>query len=112
MTQVTRGGRVQVVGRSVIGHKASQVSRRSVVIVSRRSRRGRGSGARVYADRLTNGLRGSRIRKSVVERSQVTLISWPIIHFSFMLGIHRTATYSGTIYELKNSGFLGLMSSR
>ena len=34
--------------------------------VSRRSDRGCDSRARVYADRLTNGVRGSRTRKSVV----------------------------------------------
>ena len=56
VTQVTRGGRAQVVGRSLIGRKASHVSRRSVLSVSRRSGRGCGSGARVYADRLTNGV--------------------------------------------------------
>ena len=33
--QVTRGSRAQVVGRSLIGHKASQVSRRLVASVSR-----------------------------------------------------------------------------
>ena len=81
--QVTRGGRAQVVGRSLIGRKASQVSRRSVASVSRRSGCGRGSGARVYADRLTNGVRGPRARKFVVGRSQVTLITWSIIHFLF-----------------------------
>ena len=52
VTQLTRDGRAQVVGRSLIGPKASQVSRRSVASVSRRSGRGLGSGARVYADRL------------------------------------------------------------
>ena len=85
MTQVTRGGRAQVVGRSLIGRKASQVTRRSVASVSRRLGRGRGSGARVYADRLTNDVRGSRARKSVVARSQVTLITWPIIHFCLLV---------------------------
>ena len=83
VTQVTRGGRAQVVGRSVIGRKASQVGRMSVASVSRWSGRGCGSGARVYADRPTNGLRGSRVRKSVVVRSQVNLITWPIILFLF-----------------------------
>ena len=82
VTQVIRGGRAQVVGRSLIDRKASQVSRRLVASVLRRS--GRGSGARVYADRLTNVVRGSRARKSVVVRSQVTLITWPIIHFLFI----------------------------
>ena len=48
-----------------------------------RSGRGCDSGARVYADRLTNGVRRSRARKSVVVRSQVTLITWPIKHFLF-----------------------------
>ena len=81
--QVTRGGRVQVVGRSLINRKVSQVSRRSVASVSWRSGRGCDSGARVYADRLTNGVRGSRTRKYVVVRSQVTLITWSIIHFWF-----------------------------
>ena len=28
--------------------------------------------------------------------------------FSLMLGLHRIATNLGLIYELKNSGFLGL----
>ena len=45
-----------------------------------RSGHGCDSGSRVYADRLTNGVRA---RKSVVVRSQVTLITWPIIHFLF-----------------------------
>ena len=83
VTQVIRGGRAQVVGRPLIGHKASQVSRRSVASVSRQSGHGRSSGARVYTDRLRNGVRGSRARKSVVMRSQVTLITWSIIHFLF-----------------------------
>ena len=83
VTQVTRGGRTQAVGRSLIGRKTSQVSRRSVSSVSRRSGRGCGSGARVYANRLTNGVRRSRARKSVVVRSLATLITWPIIHFLF-----------------------------
>ena len=78
-----RGGRAQVVGRSLIGRKALQVSRTSIAGVSRRSGRGCDSGARVYADRLTNGVRGLRARKSVVVRSQVTLITWPIKHFLF-----------------------------
>ena len=56
---VTGGGRAQVLGRSLIDRKALQVSRRSVASVSRRSSRGRDSEARVYADRLTNGVRGS-----------------------------------------------------
>ena len=68
--QVTWGGRIHVVGRSLIGRKASQVSQSD-------------SGTRVYAHRLTNGLRGSRARKSVMVRSQVTLITWPITHFLF-----------------------------
>ena len=29
-----------------------------------------------------------------------------------MLGLHRTATNLGPNYELKNSGFLGLVSTR
>ena len=74
VTQVTRGDRVQVVGRSLIGRKVSQVSWRSVASVSRRSGRGRVSGTRVYADKLTNVMWGSRARKSVVVRSQVSLI--------------------------------------
>ena len=82
-TQATRGGRAQIVGRSLIGHETSQVSGRSATSVSRRSGRGRGSGARVYAYKLTNGVRGSRACKSVVVRSHVTLITWPIIHFLF-----------------------------
>ena len=80
---MTRAGRAQVVGRSLSGRKSSQVSRRSVASVSQRSGRGRGSGTRVYADRLTKGVLGSRAHKSVVVRSQVTLITWPIIHFLF-----------------------------
>ena len=82
-TQVTRGGRAKIVGRSLIGRKASQVSRRSVASVSRWSRRGRGSGTRLNAGRLTNGVRGLRARKSVVVRSQVTLIPRSILHFLF-----------------------------
>ena len=35
VTQVTRGGRAQIVGRSLIGRKASQFNRRSVASVSR-----------------------------------------------------------------------------
>ena len=81
MTQVTRGGRAQVIGRSLIDRKASHDSRRSVACVSRRSGRGRGSRVRVYAGRLTNGVRGSRAPKPVVVRSQVTLITLSIIHF-------------------------------
>ena len=73
--QVTRGGRAHVGGRSLVGRKILQISRRSVASVSRRSGRGRDSGARVYADKLTNGVRGSRAGKSVVVRSQVTLIT-------------------------------------
>ena len=82
--QVTRCGRAQVVGRPPIGRKASQVSRRSVASVSRRSDRGCDSGARVYADSLgfTNGVRA---RKSVVMRSQVSLITWPIMHFCILV---------------------------
>ena len=83
VTPVIRGGRAQVVGQSLIGRKASQVSRRSFASVSWRSGRGYGSGDRVYADRRTNGVRGSRARKSVVVRSQLTLITWSIIHFLF-----------------------------
>ena len=75
----------QVVGRSLIGRKASQVSRRSVASVSRRSNRGRGSGDRVYADRLTNGVRGSRARKYVVMRSRFTLITGSVIHFCLLV---------------------------
>ena len=81
--QVTRGCGAQVVGWSLIGRKALQVCWRSVASVSHRSGRGCDSGARVYADRLTNGVRGSRARKSVVVRPQVTPITWPIIHFLF-----------------------------
>ena len=78
--QESRGGRAQVVGRSLIGRKALQVGRRSVASVLRRSRQGCDSGARVYADKLTNGVRGSRSRRCVVMRSQVTVITWSIIH--------------------------------
>ena len=81
--QVTWGGRTQVVGRSLIGRKALQVSRRSIAGVWQRSGRDCDSEARVYADRLTNGMRGLQARKSVVVQSQVTLITWPIIHFLF-----------------------------
>ena len=58
--QVTRGGRVQVVGRPPIGRKASQVSRRSVASVSRWSDRGCDSGARVYADIIAHASRVDR----------------------------------------------------
>ena len=34
------------------------------------------------------------------------------ITISLMLGLHRIATNLGPIYELKNSEFLGLVSSR
>ena len=81
VTQEFQGGRTQIVGRSLIDRYASQVSRKSVASVSRRSSRGGGSGARVYADKLTNGVRGSWTHKSVMVRSQVTVITWPIIHF-------------------------------
>ena len=54
-----------------------------IASVSRRSGRGSDSGAWVYADRLTNGVRGSRVRKSIAVRSQVTLTTWPIIHSLF-----------------------------
>ena len=81
--QVTWGGRAQVLGRSLIGRKVSQASRRSVASVSRRLGHGCDSGARVYADRLTNGVRGSLAHKSVVGGSQVILITWTIIHFFF-----------------------------
>ena len=49
-TEINRVGCAKVVGRSLIGRKALQVSRRSVASVSRRLGRGCGSGARVYAD--------------------------------------------------------------
>ena len=81
--QVTRGGCTQVVGRSLIGCKTSQVSQRSVANVSRRSGRGCDFGVRVYANRLMNGMRGSQARRSVMVRLQVTLITWPIIHLLF-----------------------------
>ena len=81
VTPVTRGGHAQVIGRSLISHKASQVSRRSVPSDSWHS--GCGSGARVYAGKLTNGVRGLRARKSVMVRSQITIITWPIIQFLF-----------------------------
>ena len=83
--QVTRGGRAQVVGRSLIGRKASQISRRSVASVSQQSGHGCGSKARVYADRLMNGVRGSQARNSIVVRSQVTIITWPSIHILFLV---------------------------
>ena len=78
VTQLIPGGRAQVVGRPLIGRKASQVSRRSVASVSRRSGHGLSSRARVYAGRLTNGV-------EVVMRSQVTLITWPIIQIFCLL---------------------------
>ena len=56
----------------------------SVASVSRWMGRGCGSGGQVYADRLTNGMRRSRARKSVMVRSQVTLIIWSIISFSLL----------------------------
>ena len=34
------------------------------------------------------------------------------VNNQLMLGLHRIATNLGPIYELKNSGFLGLVSSR
>ena len=83
VTQVTWGSRAQVVSLSLISPTASQVSWRSVANVSRRLGHGCGSGVRVYGDRLMNGVQGSRARKSVVVWSQVTLITWPIIHFLF-----------------------------
>ena len=90
VAQVTRVGRAQVVGQSLIRRKASRVSRSCITSVSRRSDRGCGSGIRVYADRPTNGLRGSRARKSVVVRSQVTLITLPIISFFVYLYVSRS----------------------
>ena len=81
--QVTRGSRAKVMGQSLIGRKALQVSRRLVACVSRRSGHGCDSGARVYADRLTNGMWGSRARKSVIVWSQVIHITRPIKHFLF-----------------------------
>ena len=80
--EVTRGGRAQVEGRPLIGRKASLVSRRSVASVSLRSGRGCGSGARVYADRLTNCVRGSRARKSVVVASHSYYKSLMTAHVS------------------------------
>ena len=38
-------------------------------------------------------------------------ISLKRMSLDIMLGLHRTATNLGLIYELKNSGFLGLVSS-
>ena len=61
-------------GRSLIGRKASRVSRGLVASVSRRSDRACDSEARVYADGFTDHVRGSRARKSVVVRLHVTLI--------------------------------------
>ena len=83
--QVTWGGRAQVVSRLLIGHKSLQISRRSVASVSRRLGRDFDSWAWVYADRLTNGVQGSRPPKSVVVRSQVILITWLIIHLCFLV---------------------------
>ena len=68
-------------GRSLFGCNASQVSRRSATSVSRRLDCGCDSGASVYANKLTNGMRGSRAHKSVEVRSQVTIINWTIIRF-------------------------------
>ena len=73
----------QVVGRSLISRKTSTVSWSSVASVSQWSGCGCGSGGRVYVDRFTNGMRGSRARKFVMVRSQVTLVTWSIIHFLF-----------------------------
>ena len=73
----SRHSRRSVSNRSQSITSQSKVDRKCITA----SGRGRGSGARVYADRLTNGLRGLRTRKSVVVRSRVTLIIWPIIHF-------------------------------
>ena len=71
--------------RSVANRSQSITGQSEVASVSRRPGRGCGSGARVYADRLTNGVRGSQARQSVAVRSQATLITWPIIHFLLLV---------------------------
>ena len=71
--------------RSLISHKASQVSQRSVTSVSWWSGHGCGSGVQVNADRLMNSMQGSWARKSVLMLLQITLITWPIMHFLFIV---------------------------
>ena len=59
------------------------------------SGRGRGSGARVYVDRLTNCVRGSRACKSFVVRSQVTrsiFTSWFGVNLALMVMIMLLVT--------------------
>ena len=82
--QVTRGGRTQVVGRSLIGCKALQASRRSVATVSRRLGCDCDSGARVYADRLTNGVRGSRACRGAVASHSYYLASYTFFVSSYV----------------------------
>ena len=75
--QVTRVGGAQVVGRSLIGRKASQV-------IGGRSHMYHGGRAMVVIlgpEFMPIDLRMAS--KSVVVRSQVTLITCPIIHFLF-----------------------------
>ena len=54
--------------------------------------RGCGFGTRVYGNRFTNGVRGSGDRKSVMVWSQVTFITWPIIHFFVYTYVSRCPT--------------------
>ena len=72
-------------GRGLVANRSQSIPSQSVVDPKCIMAAGRGSdsGAWVYADRLTNGVWGSRARKSIVVRSQVTLTTWPIIHFLF-----------------------------
>ena len=85
VTLVIRGGRVQVVGRSLIDRKASKVSQRLVASVSRRSGRGRGSGARLYVDRLTNVVRArkSACRGGVASHSY-NLTNYTLFVYSYV----------------------------
>ena len=70
-------------GRGLVANQLQSIPSQSVVDRKCIMAAGRGSdsGAWVYVNRLTNGVWGSRARKSIVVRSQVTLTTWPIIHF-------------------------------
>ena len=81
VTQVTQGSHAQVIGQSLISRKPSQVSQRLVASVWQQLGHNCGYGARVYANRLTNGVQMLWAHKSVVVRLQATLITWPVIHF-------------------------------
>ena len=118
--QVTRGGRAQVVGRSLIGRKASRVSWRSIASVSRRSGRGCGSGARVYADRLTNGVRGSRARKPrgavashsyhLANHTLLLLVCQSLPHIDVNARLRSDDQSLTTAHESKKSGILQLVN--